>query len=489
MESIWSKTVLIPGRKPLSGDVSTETVIIGGGMAGILISYFLTQAGMKNIVLEADEIANGQTKNTTAKITAQHGMKYAALIRQAGLEQARRYAKANQTAIWEYEKLIQAKGIECDWKECPSYLYSCRGIRQLRQEEEAAKRAGLKVSLTSHTSLPFPVRSALKMSGQAQFHPLKFIAAISGGLTIYEHTRVRTIEREGENCYLLRTSRGTVSAKNVVFATHYPFINTPGYYFARMHQERSYCIAVCKTSELDGMYYGIDPDGLSFRMAGKDLILGGAGHRTGENQKGGSYVKLLKAAKEFYPGCTEVARWSAQDCMPLDGIPYIGRFSNACPGWYVATGFQKWGMTTSMVAARLLCALITKGHAEYEELFTPQRLPSILRLPEVLKEGKHTGKNLLRRFLFVPKETAKTLLPGHAGVVEYQGEKVGIYKEMNGTLHVVSVRCPHLGCELSWNPDELTWDCPCHGSRFTMDGNLLDGPAQKNIPGQRKKTK
>lgn len=486
MKSIWSETIQMPKYPSLSGNCFTKTVIIGGGITGILISYFLNEAGEENVILEANEIAGGQTKNTTAKVTSQHGLIYSKLLTQIGKEKTSQYAKANQNAVLEYEKLIRTKGISCDWERIPSYLYSCRDVVLLKKEEQAAKEAGLNVSFTTNTKLPFPVRSALKQENQAQFHPLKFLIGLLNEMTIYEHTKVEKIENAKNGLYLLYTSKGMVTAKRVIFASHYPFINVPGYYFLRMHQERSYCMAFRNAQMLDGMYYGIDPDGLSFRNTEEYLILGGSGHRTGENRKGKNYERLKKAVAEFYPKAKEQTAWSAQDCMPLDNIPYIGRFSKAKTNWYVATGFQKWGMTSSMVAAQLICDLIIGKKNEYETLFSPQRVPTLFSIPQILDEGKHTFKGLGRRLFLFPRQQAEQIPVGQGKVIEYRGEKLGVYKEKNGTIHAVSVKCPHLGCELNWNPEELSWDCPCHGSRFTFDGHLMDGPAQSNL--KRKKS-
>ena len=276
------------------------------------------------------------------------------------------------------------------------------------------------------------------------------------------------------------TDRGTVTAEHVVFACHYPFRNVPGYYFLRMHQERSYVLALENAAGLEGMYFGTDGDGLSFRPQGDLLLLGGGGHRTGENSAGGQYQKLRQAARSFWPESRETAAWSAQDGMPLDGVPYIGRFSATTPNWYVATGFQKWGMTSSMVAARLLTDLITTGASPWEEVFTPQRFQPSAAGKALLQESTQAAKGLGRRLFTPPRAEVEALPRGHGGVVEYRGEKLGVYKDDGGEVFCVSVRCPHLGCQLEWNPDEKSWDCPCHGSRFDYRGRLLDGPAQRD---------
>ena len=348
-KSIWDISAASAKRPPLQGDIETDTVIIGGGMAGILTAHFLEQAGMKCVVLEADRIGSGQTRNTTAKVTSQHGMIYDRLLQSEGAEKAGLYAAANQEAVERYRILAKKYQGDIGWSQCPAYLYTTEDTGAIRREHEAVKRLGLPMQLTEKTELPFQVKLALKMEGQGQFHPLRFLYMLAEELTIFEHTKVTHVE---ENAAV--TAQGTVRAQKVVFACHYPFLNSPGYYFMRMHQERSYVLAVKKAASLDGMYYGIDEDGLSFRSAGEYLLLGGGGHRTGKNTTGTSYEYLSSRAEAYWPGCKEMARWSAQDCMTLDGIPYIGQYSKSSPDWYVATGFGKWGMTSSMVAAQLL---------------------------------------------------------------------------------------------------------------------------------------
>ncbi len=266
-----------------------------------------------------------------------------------------------------------------------------------------------------------------------------------------------------------------------MIATHYPFINAPGYYFTRMHQERSYVIALEQGAELDGMYLSVDGNGLSWRNSDNLLLLGGGQHRTGENRQGGRYQQLEQAAKSFYPGCREVARWSAQDCITPDQVPFIGQFAASHPGLYVATGFNKWGMTSAMVAAMLLeQALLGKEEPEWG-IFSPQRFPPVKAGAALLTEGLAAAKGLAKSFLSPPRATLDALPCGHGGVVECNGEKVGVYKDEQGKTFVVNIHCPHLGCQLEWNPDEKSWDCPCHGSRFDYQGNCIDNPAQQDL--------
>lgn len=475
-KSIWSIDTQLPKHSSLSGDLKVDAAVIGGGMAGILTAYHLSEAGLRTVVLEAAYVGSGQTKNTTAKITSQHGLIYHRLIEQLGREKAQQYADANQAAIEGYGRIISDKNIDCDFTRCPAYLYSTTSQEALEREYRAASALGIKAAVCRETELPFPVKAALRFENQARFDPLKFLKALSEPLEIYEKTKVKAVEGKR-----VITDCGTVTAEHIVFACHYPFINMPGYYFMRMHQERSYVIALENAQKLEGMYIGVDDDGLSFRPQGELILLGGGGHRTGENSRGGQYQKLQDTAKSFWPESQERARWSAQDCMPMDGVPYIGRFSSSAPGWYVATGFQKWGMTSSMVSALLLTGLITRGESPWENVFSPQRFVLSASAKALAEDGIQSAKGLARRFFVPPAADIEALPNGHGGVVECDGEKLGVYKNEAGETFVVSIRCPHLGCQLEWNPDEKSWDCPCHGSRFDYMGKLIDNPAQENL--------
>ena len=474
MDSIWTTLCPIPRRDSLRGDLETEVAVIGAGMAGILTADALAHAGKNVVVLEANRIAGGQTRNTTAKITSQHGMIYSRLIRTMGRERARQYAQANETAISEYRRLAEERGIACDLEERCAYLYGSQ-VQPLMEEAQAAAGLGLPASFVRDMPCPIPAAGAVRFEGQAQFNPLKFLRAISDGLTIYEDTPVQVIER-GQ----LAVPRGRVQAEHVVFACHYPFVNFPGLYFVRMHQERSYVLALENAPQVEGMYIGAEQTGFSLRNYGDILLLGGGGHRTGENSRGGRYDQLRQTARTWFPQSRETACWSAQDCMTADGVPYIGRYAAGRPNWYVATGFQKWGMTSAMAAAMLLRDLICGADSPWEPVFSPGRL-GMPAISGIAAESVQAAKGLARRLFQIPAEAAGRIPPGHGGIVVYRGKKVGVYKEEDGTLYPVDIRCPHLGCQLEWNPDERSWDCPCHGSRFDRFGRLVSGPAQEDI--------
>ncbi len=474
MESIWTKTC--DGKKwpMLKQHIKADVAIIGGGMAGILTAWHLTKAGVKAVVLEAERIGFGQTRNTTAKITSQHGMFCHSFIEKKGEETARKYVQANQNAVAAYKRIIREQGIDCEFTEQNAYVYSM-DEEKLKREVVAARKLGIKASFESQIEIPVTCAGAVCFPGQAQFHPLKFIEALAEGLTIYENTTVTEVEP-----HLVKTPYGSVSAGKIVFATHFPFINFPGLYFARMHQERSYVLALENAGKLNGMYIGDGENALSFRQYDKYILLGGQGHRTGENPEGECYERLRATARKLYPESREAACWSAQDCITDDKVPFIGQYGINRPDWLVATGFRKWGMSSSMVAAMILKDMICGIQNPYAEVFAPFRF-SVEELPQLMKDGGKTVKGLTKRFFHLPEKTVAALKPGHGAIVRTGEGKVGVYKTEEGEIYQVDVSCPHLGCELAWNPDEHSWDCPCHGSRFDHKGNLLDNPAQVGI--------
>jgi glycine/D-amino acid oxidase-like deaminating enzyme/nitrite reductase/ring-hydroxylating ferredoxin subunit len=480
MESIWSKETQILPKEPLHQHQSVNTVIIGGGMAGILTAFLLKKRGVDVVVLEANTIGSGQTKNTTAKITCQHGLMYYKLIQERGEHYAKKYARVNMLAIELYERIINSLHIDCDFRRLPSYLYSKVDDLCLRREAGAASKLGMQADFCFKTALPFEVKGAVRFENQAQFQPLAFLKAISEEVCVYEHSPVLKVESN-----TVITPGGNVKADHVVFATHYPFVNFPGLFFTRLHQERSYAIAIEGGQNLEGLYYGVDKDGISFRNAGSLTILGGGNHRTGENSQGGKYQFLQDAAKRFYPDCTLVAQWSAQDCIPIDGLPYIGRFGGKDRKWYVATGFFKWGMTNSMVSAMVLCDMICGVHNRYGDMFDPNRNSWTKSVKNLSIELKASVLGLGRQVFSDAKSPLSSLPQGHGGIVEWKGHKLGAYKDEQGNVFLVSVKCPHLGCQLEWNPDEKSWDCPCHGSRFDYTGALLDNPAQIKLKAYR----
>ncbi len=430
LKSLWTDNIKMPEFRNLSGDKSCDVLIIGGGITGILTAYFLDKNNVDYILVEKEKICNGTISNTTAKITAQHGLIYSKILNRYGLESAQLYLKANLNAISVYKEL--SKDIDCDFLELDNYVYSLNNKSKLEEEVSALEKIGYNAQLTEINNLPFKTLGAVKFASQAQFHPLKFLSGISKKLNILENTKVT--QMIGNTAI---TSDGKITAKAVIVATHFPFLNKHGNYFLKLYQHRSYVSAFENAPNLNGMYVDENDKGLSLRNYNNLLILGGEGHRTGKKSCG--WDILRKTAKEYYPAAKEKYYWAAQDCMSLDSIPYIGRYSNRTTNLYTATGFNKWGITGAMVSAQILSDIITDKRNEFAELFNPSR--SILK-PQLFINGFESLINLL-----------------------------------TPTIR----RCPHLGCALKWNKHERSWDCSCHGSRFSNGGKLLENPANNDL--------
>lgn len=426
MESIWKKGVSNVRFNAIDGNKCTDVLIIGGGIAGILCAYKLKKAGVDCILCEACEICGGVTQNTTAKITLQHGLVYDKIISRYGKEKARLYLMAQVGACKEYSTLC--KSIECDYEIKDNYVYSIHDKRKIDKEIAALNYLGVRAEFSNAHGLPFSVAGAACVKNQAQFHPLKFIYSISKDLPIYEHTKV--IELKPHKAV---TMHGEISYKRLIVATHFPIINKHGLYPIKLYQHRSYVVALKNAPKLDGMYVDESDTGLSFRNYGDLLLLGGGSHRTGK--PGGCWQELVSFANKYYKNADVVGKWAAQDCMTLDSLPYIGKYSEATPDIYVATGFNKWGMTNAMIASNILCDSIIGKKNPYSNVFSPSR--TILH-PQLA---------------------------------------INAFETTVGLLTPTTPRCPHLGCALKYNRAEHSWDCPCHGSRFTKEGKLIDNPA------------
>ncbi|MEE1032305.1 MAG: FAD-binding oxidoreductase, partial [Ruminococcus sp.] len=338
MNSIWTETVELPHFEKLQENIKTDVLVIGGGMAGILCAYMLEQAGVDYALVEASKICSGITQNTTGKITSQHGLIYHELLDRFGVEKTRMYLDANNRALENYRSLCS--NIECDFEEKDAFVYAVKNVELCAKELDVLGKIGYSASFASSIPLPFDIAGAVKFKNQAQFHPLKFIAGIAPGLRIYENTFVKEIRN-----HTAVTSNGEIQAGKIIVATHFPFLNRHGSYFLKMYQHRSYVIAFENASKINGMYLDEAEKGMSFRNYKNLLLVGGGDHRTGK--QGGNWAEIKNFTNIYYCGLEERGRWATQDCMTLDNVPYIGQYSANTPDLYVATGFNKWGMTSS----------------------------------------------------------------------------------------------------------------------------------------------
>ncbi len=426
MKSVWKSEIVKPKFDTLSGDIKTDVLIIGGGMAGILCGYALQNSGVDCVIAEQSTICGGVTQNTTAKVTYHHGAIFDEMLSTYGTEITEMYVKSQNNALQEYKRLAQE--IDCDFFEENSFVYTLNDREKIEKEVDALNKVGVPAEFVTNLDLPLDTLGAVEVKNQARFHPLKFAYSVAGKLKIFENTKVIEVTADGAI-----TDKGKIKAEKIIVATHFPFINKYGAYFMKMYQHRSYVIALKNAADVRGIYIDEAQNGLSFRNHNELLLLGGGGHRTGKD--GGNWKVLREFAAEKYPQAQEVTYWATQDCETLDDIPYIGQYSKRTPNLFVATGFNKWGMTSSMVSAQILCDLVQGKENEFARAYSPSRTSLH---PQLFINGAETVVNLLTP---------------------------------------TAPRCPHLGCALKYNKVEHSWDCPCHGSRFAEDGKLLDNPA------------
>ena len=476
----------------LAGDVAADVAVIGGGIVGITTALLLQEQGARVALIEAGRLACGVSGNTTAKITSQHGLAYARLRARFGADAARSYGEANEAALRWIAGRVERDGIDCDLRRRPAYAYVTSASRRANvvEEAEAAGEAGLPARLADATPLPFPVAGAVRFDDQAEFHVRKYLLALvdalaDAGCRIHERSRAVAVDTRG-GC-TVRTAAGRVNADRVVIATHYPFLDR-SLAFARVHPQRSYAIA-CRIAGAppEGMFISAEPPTRSIRgvPAGDDelLLVGGEGRRTGT---GGDterrYGALESFAREHWDVRSVDYRWSAQDNTTLDGLPYVGRMTPFSDRILMATGFAKWGISGGTAAALILADAIQGRESPWASLFDPNRFTPRASAQRLIRENADVGLHFVGDRLTKPgRRSIEDLEPGEGDIVRHGGRKLAAYRAEDGSIHAVSPTCTHLGCQLNWNRAERSWDCPCHGSRFAPDGEILQGPATKAL--------
>lgn len=490
--SYWIASTESQNYPSLNEDITVDIAIIGGGITGITAAYLLKQEGYTVALADAGRILQGTTGHTTAKVTIQHSLIYDRLINNVGEEKAGQYARANEFAIEMIADLVKEKNIDCDFVRRPAFLYTqaTQYISGIQKEARAASRLGIKSSYEEKLPLPFEIRAALRFENQAQFHPLKYLLALAkdipgSGSYIFENTRALDIE-ENDLCSVITEQGKRIFAKEVIIASHFPFFDGMGLYLTRIYPERSYILGLTMNKAFpDGMFINIEEPTRSLRSQSMDqeelILIGGENHKTGHGTDTHThYKKLEEFARENFPVKDILYRWSTQDYDTMDGIPYVGHLTAKTPHLYVATGFGKWGMTNGTAAAILLKDMIKKGTSPWEPVYNPSRFQPIASAKNFIKENADVVENLIAGK--IRKVPADISIPsGEGKVVNIDGKKTGLYRDDKGELHGVDTTCTHLGCELQWNSAEHSWDCPCHGSRFTIDGDIIDGPALRSL--------
>lgn len=488
-EPYWRDFVAFPTFSKLDHDIETDVAIVGGGITGITTAYLLSKEGINVVLIDAGEILNGTTGHTTAKITAQHGLIYDQLIKDIGAEKAKLYYEANIEAMEFVIRTAAELEIDCDLTREDAYVYAGTEeyVGKVQDELRAYQKLGIPGDYTETIPFPIPCKAAVIMKHQAQFHPLKYLTALIPQITnangkIFEHTTAMKIE-DGDRPKVVTRDGQTISCNYVISASHFPFNDEMGFYFARMHAERSYVLGIKAENEYPGgMYISAESPTRSLRytdLDGEKLILvGGESHKTGQGISMFEHYEALEEFSEQVLGIKEIPyRWSTQDMVPVDKIPYVGQATENHPNIFVATGYAKWGMTNSTAAANLLKDLILEQPNRYEELYSPSRFYTKPGMKNILKDNIDVAKHLIQGKFSMVQQNPEDLGNDEAAIVKINGNKAGCYRDHEGQLHVVDSTCTHMGCEVEWNSGERSWDCPCHGSRFSISGEVLEGPA------------
>ncbi|MDQ8733411.1 FAD-dependent oxidoreductase [Paenibacillus sp. LHD-38] len=494
-ESYWTDSTRPLASYPsLEQNIEADVTVVGGGISGITTAFLLAQEGFKVVLLEAGKLLGGTTAHTTAKITAQHDLIYDELIQSEGEEKASLYYKANNEALQFMKQTIEKHKIECGFSIQDAYVYtnSNEYIKKLEKEMSAYTALGIPGAYADKIPLQIPAKAAVIMQHQAQFHPLQYLSAlvekfIDAGGAIYENTTAVDVEK-GALPEVITSKGHRIKCEHVVSCTHFPFYDGLGFYFARMHADRSYVLGIRIADELaEGMYLSVEDPKRSFRYAetaehGKLLLIGGQSHKTGQGICTINHYEELQRCAEGHFQVQEIAyRWSAQDLVTGDKIPFVGRITSSSPNVYIATGYRKWGMTNGTAAALLVKDLIMEKENAFENLYAPSRSVSFGTIKNFIVENADVAKHLIAGKLEMVHKRPEDLAPDEGSVVKLHGKRAGAYKDEAGKLFLVDTTCTHMGCEVEWNNGDRTWDCPCHGSRFAINGDVIEGPAEEPL--------
>lgn len=493
--SIWTTTTPVQSSfPPLTEDLDVDVCVVGGGITGLTTALMLHDAGVRVALLEGRELATGTTGFTTAKVTSLHGLAYTELLKTVGEDLALLYGEANEAAIEIVRSLIDRFRIECGASDRPAYTYTTdpQKIDKVREEAAVAERLGLPASFTEETELPYPVLGAVRFERQLAFHPRDYCLGLgdalrAAGVPVFERTWVHDVSEDGDRV-IVTAEGGNVTAGDVVIATLLPFVDAGGY-FAKAHPVRSYALAARVDGPIpEGMYLGSDSPSRTIRSipledGSEGLLLGGRSHKVGQGGPTRQHYEELETwARAAFDVKSIETRWSSQDYVTVDQVPYVGRSARRKHTW-VATGFKKWGLSNGTAAAALLSTELSGGSSPWTPLYDATRVnPTKESVQELVKENVNVGKRFVVDHL--RRLTAKSvdhLAPGDGGLVDLDGHKVAAYRDPEGTVHAVSAICRHIGCTVDWNDAERSWDCPCHGSRYDTDGRVICGPTTEAL--------
>ncbi len=486
MKTIWKNN--IKSFNKLNKNIKCDTLIIGGGIAGLWCAYNLSKQGQKVCILEANKVGSGVTSGSTAILNYAQLIIYDTLIKKHGEKVAKRYLDDTINAINQIKNVTESENIDCNLNKTDFVLFTTKtcGATKLKKEKIALEKLGVETKFVELEELPYKIKKALSIKGSYLLDPLLLLNGltnyvISKGGEIYENTMV-TSQPDGK---VIEVDGYKVEAKNFIIATHYPYINFPGFYFLKLYQSQNYII-VFKPNEkqknfaANTTYECIDKNSFEYRRIGKNILCLGPDVRTGTKPYISKYQIIRDHLNEYFEGYEEIFRFSAQDCITADGLPYAGLYSDFLDNVYVLTGFNKWGITNSFITAEVICnKILNKSNKKQENIYAPDRnnfFASIIKTIENLGVDIAGWSNNL---LNVDSKKITRIKNNQGAVVKINGMRVGVYRNENGKLHIIRGTCTHLGCALRWNKDENSFDCPCHGSRFDINGNILNNPAIK----------
>lgn len=491
-ESLWLATTDLPSFPRLAEDIETDVAIVGAGITGITTAYLLAKAGKDVVLIEAGQILNGTTGHTTAKVTAQHGLIYHELMSHFGEENARLYYEANREAIEFIREIVGGNEDKFGLKLEDAHIYAQQDesyLSKLEDEIKAYEKLGIPGEWLDSLPLPIPALGAIKMPGQYQFHPIQYLKHLLEqflklGGRVYESTTMDgKVETEGPITLLTKRGGHRITCNYAVSASHFPFVDKKGLFFTRLHVDRSYAIAVKpETAYPGGMFLSVDEPSRSLRSAsynGEELVIvGGENHPTGRSICTHQHYENLELFAGKLLGAAAIPfRWSTQDLITLDKVPYIGPITSNEDRIFVATGFKKWGMTTGTLAANIIADQILEKDNRFADFYSPSRFKADPSVKTFIVQNAMVAKDLVAGKVEMPHADLSELKAGEGAVVRHNGQRAGAYKDDAGKLHLVDTTCTHLGCEVEWNEGERSWDCPCHGSRYRYTGEVIEGPA------------
>lgn len=488
--SFWRDTANLSNFKTLDSDIHTGIAVVGGGIAGILTAYTLAKEGKQVVLLEGRDMLSGTTGYTTAKLSAQHQLIYDDLINRYGQEHAKLYYQANMEGIAYIKQIADEHHIDCQLEEQDAFVYTQKKdkLDSFKKEAEAYKKLGIQGGFLEDLPINLDIEAAVQMEKQAQFHPVTFLDGVlkvlkDWGVTIYEHSPVTEVntEKQAENVQLKTKDGQTVTCDQAVLATHYPVLD-PDKFYTQMKPEISYALALKTDKEHpDGMYINEDLPKRTFRKMQANgenyLLVGGQNHSIGDDfSELERYKDLHEFATDTFGETVVVDRWSSHDLITKDCVPFVGQVDPDYQQIFTLTGFSKWGLANAAVGSKIIADLILKRDNRYEKIFAPHRsIPDIqITEPQADKTDNHVSQLNLSK-------DPEDLKVNEATIIEKDDKKIGVYKDQDEKLHSLDITCTHLGCALNWNNGDRTWDCPCHGSRFKATGEVIEGPALKNL--------